>query len=180
MTARCEIPRCRDEAALSYLSHGVCSRHWNQLTNRNAPPDALRMVLGIEAEREPMESIMSKKKNEKSTETRTEPIEMSKPEVTEESVPTAKTDPPVKTPKAGKEKKAEGKTKGATKREPKENEEGLVVFAFRLTSEERDAIHKAAGPARASRFVRTIAVAASREDEAAIRTTIKEAREARQ
>ena len=64
-------------------------------------------------------------------------------------------------------------------REPNPKEEGLVVFAFRLTETERLEIHKAAGPARASRFVRTIAVAAAREDEAAIKATIKEARDAR-
>ena len=40
----------------------------------------------------------------------------------------------------------------------------LVVFAFRLTAEERDLIHKAAGPAKASRFVRALAVAASNGD----------------
>jgi len=49
------------------------------------------------------------------------------------------------------------------------------VFAFRLTPEERDAIHKAAGPAKASRFVRALlAVAAARNDEAAVRTIMKE------
>ena len=45
------------------------------------------------------------------------------------------------------------------KDEPKEE---LVVFAFRLTAEERELLHKAAGPAKASRFVRTLAVAAAR------------------
>ncbi len=42
--------------------------------------------------------------------------------------------------------------------------EELCVFAFRLTSEERDAIHKAAGPAKASRFARELLVAAARGD----------------
>jgi hypothetical protein len=49
----------------------------------------------------------------------------------------------------------------------------LCVFAFRLTSEERDAIHKAAGPAKASKFVRTLAVAAARNDEAAVKAIMK-------
>jgi len=53
-------------------------------------------------------------------------------------------------------------------------EKGLVVFAFRLTGEEREAIHKAAGPAGASRFVRSLAMAAARQDEAAIRQILKE------
>jgi hypothetical protein len=43
-----------------------------------------------------------------------------------------------------------------------ESKEGLVVFAFRLTAAERELLHKAAGPAKASRFVRTLAVAAAR------------------
>ena len=40
----------------------------------------------------------------------------------------------------------------------------LVVFAFRLTRAERDVIHEAAGSAKASRFVRTLAVAAAKGD----------------
>lgn len=51
--------------------------------------------------------------------------------------------------------------------------EELCVFAFRLTAEERDAIHKAAGPAKASKFVRTLAVAAARNDEATVKAILK-------
>ena len=47
-------------------------------------------------------------------------------------------------------------------------EEDLVVFAFRLTPKERDLIHKAAGPAKASKYVRTLAVAAANGDEALV------------
>ena len=43
-------------------------------------------------------------------------------------------------------------------RAPKEE---LVVFAFRLTPAERDAIHKAAGPAKACKYVRALTRAAS-------------------
>jgi len=57
--------------------------------------------------------------------------------------------------------------------EEKAPREDLCVFAFRLTAEERDAIHKAAGPAKASRFVRTLVVAAARNDEAAVRAIMK-------
>ncbi len=39
--------------------------------------------------------------------------------------------------------------------EPKED---LVVFAFRLTAAERELLHKAAGPAKASKWSRTLAV----------------------
>ena len=46
--------------------------------------------------------------------------------------------------------------------------EDLVVFAFRLTPKERDLIHAAAGPAKASRYVRTLAVAAANGDEALV------------
>jgi hypothetical protein len=46
--------------------------------------------------------------------------------------------------------------------------EELVVFAFRLTPTERDLIHKAAGPAKASRFVRAVALAVASGDEATV------------
>lgn len=57
----------------------------------------------------------------------------------------------------------------------KEPREDLCVFAFRLTAEERDAIHKAAGPAKASQFARTLLVAAARKDEAAVKAIMKDA-----
>jgi len=73
-------------------------------------------------------------------------------------------------------KKAAAKTRKPEKaavvaKEPKEKSqrEDLCVFAFRLTPEERDAIHKAAGPAKASKFVRALAVAAARNDAAAVK-----------
>ena len=47
-------------------------------------------------------------------------------------------------------------------------EDELVVFAFRLTPAERELIHKAAGPAKASRFVRAIAIAAASGDGEAV------------
>jgi hypothetical protein len=52
---------------------------------------------------------------------------------------------------------------------PTAKRDDLCVFAFRLTAEERDAIHKAAGPAKASKFARTLLVAAARNDEAAVK-----------
>jgi hypothetical protein len=45
--------------------------------------------------------------------------------------------------------------------------------AGRLTAEERNAIHKAAGPAKASKFARTLLVAAARSDEAAVTAIMK-------
>ena len=64
-------------------------------------------------------------------------------------------------------KKAPTKEK-AKKKETKPPKEELVVFAFRLTQAERDLIHQAAGPGRASKFVRTLTVAASKKDETAV------------
>ena len=58
-------------------------------------------------------------------------------------------------------------TKAKRKREDKK-EEDKVVFAFRLTAEERALIHQAAGPAKASRFVRALVVAASQGDTKAV------------
>jgi hypothetical protein len=50
--------------------------------------------------------------------------------------------------------------------------EDLVVFAMRLTTDERDAIHKAAGPGKASKFVRQVAIAAARGDVDAVQRLI--------
>ena len=61
-------------------------------------------------------------------------------------------------------------------RNPREPEEDLVVFAFRLSAEERELIHKAAGPAKASRFVRALTVAAACHDEAAIKLLLESAK----
>jgi hypothetical protein len=74
--------------------------------------------------------------------------------------------------------KPTSKSGPATKREasgknkPDEPKEDLVVFAFRLTAEERDMLHKAAGPAKASRYVRTLAVAAAMGDRSTIATLL--------
>ena len=73
-------------------------------------------------------------------------------------------------------------TKTATKRKTAEPQvttkpkEDLVVFAFRLTEAERTAIHKTAGPANASRFIRRVAVAFANEDESAFKAVLAEAR----
>jgi len=52
--------------------------------------------------------------------------------------------------------------------------EDLCVFAFRLTEAERNDIHKAAGPGKASKFARSLLVAAARKDDAAVRAILKE------
>ena len=80
-----------------------------------------------------------------------------------------------KTPKPTTKKKASTNAKTA-KAKPKED---LVVFAFRLTEAERALIHKTAGPARASKFVRRVAAAFAKQDEGAFRSLLREAKEAR-
>jgi hypothetical protein len=87
---------------------------------------------------------------------------MSKPKTTKKKA-TAKTRKPA----------AAAAAKTVDKPETKAPREELCVFAFRLTPAERDAIHKAAGPAKASKFVRTLAVAAARNDEATVKAILK-------
>jgi hypothetical protein len=131
---RCKVPRCRAEASITYLGHGVCERHWNQLTADEASP-SLRQVLGIS------ESPVA------ATEEAMEPTTSKTSKIEPQAVSTKK----AKAPK--KEK--------ATKREKVENP---VVFAFRLDAADRDKIHAAAGPAGATRFVRSAALAAATAD----------------
>jgi len=71
-----------------------------------------------------------------------------------------------RTPKRPKKATArEGDPAEVAQAQPKAPKEDLVVFAFRLKAAERDLIHKAAGAAKASRFVRALMVAASKGDE---------------
>jgi hypothetical protein len=72
-------------------------------------------------------------------------------------------------------KKATSMTRKAAPPKEKAFKEDLCVFAFRLTEAERDAIHAAAGPAKASKFARTLLVAAARNDEAAMKAIMKAA-----
>lgn len=79
------------------------------------------------------------------------------------------------TRKASKAKKAAQKPRTVTHRATAAPpEEDLVVFAFRLTLEERKAIHKAAGPGKASKFVRALATYAARGDRPAILKMLQE------
>jgi len=71
-------------------------------------------------------------------------------------------DAPVETKPSGRKAKAPK----APKEKPPQDDK--VVFAFRLTEAERAQIHKAAGPAKASRFVRALVTAASRGDVKAV------------
>ena len=82
---------------------------------------------------------------------------------------TAGANPAEKTPTKAREPKAPAATE--TPDQPDDSGE-LVVFAFRLTRAERDLIHSAAGSARASKFVRELAVAAARKDGDALQRVI--------
>ena len=155
-----------------YLDRGVCGRHWNHYMREDAPPDALRKVLGIEAERTTaMEEEMTAKKT---TDTKAE-----KPAGAATATPVKPTKPrktAAKTKAAEKPKpKAAKPTKHKKEKGPKPNR----VFAIRVTDEELAAIHKAAGPRNATRFIRAVAAAFAAEDEAAFRAVVQEARRAR-
>lgn len=50
----------------------------------------------------------------------------------------------------------------------------IVVFAFRLARSERDEIHAATGSAKASKFIRTLALAGARGDMKAVQEAIDE------
>ena len=75
--------------------------------------------------------------------------------------------PKSKTPKAAKPKKEKA---------PKED---LMTFAFRMTKAESVALHRAAGPANASRTMRALAAAFVIEDRAAFESIIEDARKLR-
>ena len=66
-----------------------------------------------------------------------------------------------------KKKSPKPEAKAAKEPKPKKEKapkEALVVFAFRLPATDRDLIHKAAGPAKATKFVHAAALAAANSD----------------
>ena len=92
--------------------------------------------------------------------------------------------PPI-VPRAKRAKKVEApavesapeETKPAKAKKEKAPKEDLVVFAFRLKATERDLIHKAAGAAKASRFVRALMIAASKGDEKTVVEIVRAVKE---
>jgi hypothetical protein len=91
-----------------------------------------------------------------------------------------------KTPKKSAKAKAaaaKGKSSKAAKpkreRAPRESREGWGTFALKMPVPEREAFHKAAGPAGASRFARTVLVAFAHEDESAFKAALAEAKKLR-
>ena len=89
-----------------------------------------------------------------------------------------------KKPEAGKpeapgkpKKVAKGKTvKEVKPKKEKAPKEPQVVFAFRLTEVQRDQIHKAAGPGKASQFVLSAALAAASGDRPALEELLTQAK----
>ena len=79
---------------------------------------------------------------------------------------TSKKTPKARAPKQAKEKKT-------SKRESIENP---VVFAFRLREADRTRIHEAAGSGKATRFVRTAALAAANGDTKAFEELVTQAK----
>ncbi len=68
-------------------------------------------------------------------------------------------------------------SKAKRKAEPKkEKAADIVVFAFRLPAADRDAIHKAAGPGKATRFVHAAALAAASGDTKTFEELVAQAR----
>jgi len=102
-----------------------------------------------------------------------------------ESAVTTKTTTKTAAKKPAKARAATTKTKAPKAAKPKaekpsrESREGWGTFALRLPVAERDAFHKAAGPAGASRFARTVLVAFTNDDEAAFKNAIAESRKLR-
>ncbi len=84
----------------------------------------------------------------------------------------AKPNAPAKTQKPAKRMKAKAVKEPRPKKE-KAPKELLVVFAFRLTEAQRDAIHNAAGPGKATKFVRSAALAAASGDRPSFEELLK-------
>jgi hypothetical protein len=122
------------------------------------------------------EKAMTKKKGTKGTKTNGKPVgEALTDALAEAKDPVEGNGKPAET--KPKDQKAKAKEKQAKAKEPKEPKEDLVVFAFRLKAEERDAIHAAAGPAKASKYVRALTLAASRGDEKTVLEIVKAVKE---
>jgi hypothetical protein len=70
-------------------------------------------------------------------------------------------------------KMSESKSKKAEATIDTTMDQELCTFAIRLPKKDRDAIHKAAGPAGASRYARALLVAAANGDEATVWDVMK-------
>ena len=87
-----------------------------------------------------------------------------------------KATPKTKAAKVPKPKKVAKEAKPKKEKAPKVP---LVVFAFRLSEADRDRIHAAAGPGRATRFVLSAALAAANADSKAFETLVAQAKQSK-
>ncbi|MBZ5639934.1 MAG: hypothetical protein LAO51_14400, partial [Acidobacteriia bacterium] len=78
-----------------------------------------------------------------------------------------------------KKKTTEKKAKPPKAERAPKDSEATRVFAIRVTDEELAAIHQAAGPRNATRFMRQVAAAFAAENKDAFEAVLKEAKEAR-
>ena len=179
MSERCEIRECRAEVDLVYLERGVCEKHWNELNAADAPPERLKVVLGIEADAPPaVEAEMAENNTTAAESAATEEKTMAgKKKASRKTASASKKGAGTKTAKSVK------KGKAAAAKEPKPKREGPPkgnrVFAIRVTDAELAAIHRAAGPRNATRFIRQVAAAFAAEDPAAFKAVVEQAREVR-
>jgi len=81
--------------------------------------------------------------------------------------------------KAAKESKQKKEVKEPKPKKEKAPKEPLVVFAFRLSEADRDLIHKAAGPGKATRFVLSAALAAANSDTKAFEALVAQAKQSK-
>ena len=201
MRDRCEVPGCQGAIELIYLDREICWNHWTQLTADGVPATELRMALGLgpgapDAMKET--EMARKKKADTAATAEADPVEQAPPAkpkapqkprtkgrraTAEKTTETAEAAPATEVAEAAQTPpRAADEPKAARMRKPKADKppkEDLVVFAFRLTQAERDAIHQTAGPRNATQFVRRVAVAFAREDKGAFETVIQEARRLR-
>jgi hypothetical protein len=86
---------------------------------------------------------------------------------------------PVKAKTAAPKAKPPKAAKAAKPKKEKAPKEDLMTFAFRMSKAESAALHKAAGPANASRTMRALASAFVAEDRAAFETVVEDAKKLR-
>jgi hypothetical protein len=84
-----------------------------------------------------------------------------------------------KAAKSPKKSAAKAEAKAAKPKKDRAPKEDLMTFAFRLPKTESAALHKAAGPAGASRTMRALAAAFINEDRAAFEGLLVEAKKLR-
>ena len=147
---RCAIPRCRDEASIVYLGRGICERHWNKYSADDVPDGQLRVVLGLPRVQDAAVDGGGAAMDDGQKTSKGEQAEAAPAKV---KARTKKAAPAKATAKASADKKS-----------AREQIEDACVFAFRLSVADRTRIHEAAGPAKATKFVRGAALAAATGD----------------